>query len=114
MAALAFSAYGIHWFVLGWNRYQNNDPRPNAGMSVAYTILSVLGIWVFFAAGGWPVGLLFIGLTAVYVTDFMNSTGMPMGLRLHGVAHIATGIWLMYLTFGTVLNLAAGYHLPAG
>ena len=114
MAALAFSAYGIHWFVLGWNRYQNNDPRPNAGMSVAYTILSILGMVVFFGAGGWPVGVLFLGLTAVYVTDFMNATGMPMGLKLHGVAHLVTGVWLMYLTFGTVLNIASGYSLPAG
>lgn len=30
MAALAFSAYGIHWFALGYNRWQGSDPRPNA------------------------------------------------------------------------------------
>jgi len=42
MAALAFSAYGIHWFALGWNRFQGNDPRPNGGMSVAFTVLSAL------------------------------------------------------------------------
>lgn len=76
MAALAFSAYGIHWFALGWNRYQGNDARPNAGMAVAYTILSVLGAWVFFA--------------------------------------VVTGVWLMYLTFSTTLNIALGYSLPAG
>jgi hypothetical protein len=26
-AALAFSAYGIHWFAIGWNRYRQNDAR---------------------------------------------------------------------------------------
>lgn len=42
MAALAFSAYGIHWFALGWNRFQQSDPRPNGGMSIAFTIISVI------------------------------------------------------------------------
>src|SRR5215469_12484658 len=32
MAALAFSAYGIHWFAIGWNRYRGNDARNNAGL----------------------------------------------------------------------------------
>jgi len=114
MAALAFSAYGIHWFALGWNRYADADPRPNAGMSVAYTVLSVLGFVVFFNVGAWPVGLLFVGLTVVYVTDFMHSLKMPGGLALHGVAHLVTGAWLMYLTFGTVLDFCLGYNLPAG
>jgi len=56
MAALAFSAYGIHWFVLGWNRYRGNDDRPNAGMSVAFMVLSALGAFVFYHGGAWPVG----------------------------------------------------------
>jgi hypothetical protein len=30
MAAVAFSAYGIHWFALGWNRYRGNDPGPTS------------------------------------------------------------------------------------
>lgn len=81
MAALAFSAYGIHWFALGWNRFQGNDPRPNAGMSVAFTVISLLGAFVFFHAGVWAVGVLFIGLTLVYVTDFFVAVGrgLPSG-----------------------------------
>jgi hypothetical protein len=114
MAALAFSAYGIHWFALGWNRYRGNDPRPNAGMSVAFTIISILGMVVFFGAGGWPVGVLFLGLTCVYVSDFFASIGMAVGEKLLGLSHIVTGIWLMYLTFSTTLNIASGYHLPGG
>ncbi len=65
MAALAFTAYGIHWFALGWNRYRGNDPRPNAGMSVAFMVISAMGATVFFKASDWPVGLLFVGLVAV-------------------------------------------------
>jgi hypothetical protein len=112
MAALAFSAFGIHWFALGWNRYQGNDPRPNAGMSVAFVVLSVLGMFVFFGAGDWPVGLLFAGLTWVYVSDFFASLGKAPAERSLGLAHVVTGLWLMYLTFAVTLNFAAGYSLP--
>jgi hypothetical protein len=45
MAAFAFTAYGIHWFALGWNRYQRNDPRTNAGMCVAFMVISASGRW---------------------------------------------------------------------
>ena len=114
MAALAFSAYGIHWFALGWNRYQGNDPRPNAGMSVAFTVSSVLGAFVFYDAGVWPVGLLFIGLTVIYVVDFFVSIGMTAAERLLGLAHVLTGLWLMYLMVGTTLDIASGFTLPAG
>ena len=114
MAALAFSAYGIHWFALGWNRYQGNDPRPNAGMSVAFTVISVLGAFVFFDAGVWPVGLLFIGLTAIYVIDFFVSIGRTAAERALGLAHVLTGLWLMYLMVGTTLDIASGFTLPAG
>ncbi|HEY9390184.1 MAG TPA: hypothetical protein VIR27_10520 [Mycobacteriales bacterium] len=112
MAALAFSAYGIHWFALGWNRLRGNDSRPNAGMSVAFTVLSVLGAIVFFKAGGWPVGLLFVGLALVYVADFFLSIGVRSAERLLGLVHVVLGIWLMYLTVAAGLNLASGYHLP--
>ncbi|HEX2174267.1 MAG TPA: hypothetical protein VHG70_00020 [Nocardioidaceae bacterium] len=121
MAALAFSAYGIHWFVLGWNRYAGNDPRPNLGMAVAFTILSVLGMVVFYGVGLWPVGLLFTGLTWVYVSDLFEAIGSTFekpgmkerGLRSLGLAHVVTGLWLMYLTFATTLNFTLGFSLPA-
>lgn len=113
MAAVAFSAYGIHWFALGWNRYVGADPRPNAGMAVGFATLSVAGVVVFFAAGAWPVGLVFAGLTAVYVSEFLVGMTVPAGVRLLGLSHLVTGLWLMYMTFATILNIASGYHLPA-
>jgi hypothetical protein len=110
MAALAFSAYGIHWFALGWNRYQGNDPRPNAGMSIAFTVISALGATVFFHAGDWPVGLLFLGLVAVYFSDFFVALGARIFERLLGLVHVLTGLWLMYLTFAVTVNFGAGFH----
>jgi len=35
-----------------------------------------------------------------------------LGARALGFLHLATGLWLMYLTWATALNLAAGFHLP--
>lgn len=113
MAAVAFSAYGIHWFALGMNRFQGNDARPNAGMSVAFTVLSVTGAYVFFDAAVWPVGLLFIGLAWVYVSDFFHAVGVELAERSLGLAHVLTGLWLMYLTVATILNIASGTDLPA-
>ncbi|MGB9035712.1 MAG: hypothetical protein WCC45_14460 [Paeniglutamicibacter sp.] len=92
MAALAFSAYGIHWFALGYNRWQGVDPRTNAG--------------------DWPVGLLFVGLTLIYISDFFHSIGQAWGERSLGLWHLVTGLWLMYLTFATSLNFSLGMTLP--
>jgi hypothetical protein len=126
MAALAFSAYGIHWFALGYNRWQGADPRPNGFMSIPFIIISVLGLWVFFDVGAWPVGILFSGLTAVYVCELFASfsvgvrTGpdgeqsINIGERALGLVHILVGLWLMYLTFSTVLDTASGFTLPHG
>jgi hypothetical protein len=117
MAALAFTAYGVHWFALGWNRMWRADPRPNVGMSVAFLLISILGIVVFFSGGDDPVGGLFIGLTGVYVGEFLANLGSDVklsrpGERLLGFFHLGTGLWLMYLTWATVLNIARGYKLP--
>jgi hypothetical protein len=133
MAALAFTAYGVHWFALGWVRLGRTDPRPQVGMSIAFLIISILGIIVFFHAGDHPVGGLFIGLTGVYVGEFLaNPAGdapklSAPGQRLLGIFHIGTGSWLMYLTFavgprrpsradGRLSSVSAGTGpgLPAG
>jgi hypothetical protein len=124
MAALAFSVYGIHWFAMGWIRQHSTDPRPNAYMSIPFIIVSVLGLTVFFHAGDWPLGLLFTGLTGVYVAEFFASfkigvkagpdgqESVNFGEKGLGFFHILVGLWLMYLTFGTVLNIASGFDLP--
>ena len=117
MAALAFTAYGVHWFALGWNRIRQVDVRVNVGMAFAFTLLSILGIIVFFGAGDDPVGGVFIGLTGVYVTDFFASLKPDLGRpgelaeRAVGFFRIGTGLWLMYLTFAVVLDFVLNYKL---
>jgi hypothetical protein len=75
-------------------------------------VLSVLGAVVFFGAHDNPVGVLFVGLSLVYICDFFASLGRPLWERLLGLAHTATGVWLMYLTVAAVLNMARGFNLP--
>ncbi|MGH3284069.1 MAG: hypothetical protein ACRDPD_05195 [Streptosporangiaceae bacterium] len=117
MAALAFTAYGVHWFAIGWNRLRQADPRANVGMTVAFTFISILGIIVFFKAGDEGVGILFCGLTAIYVSDFFASIkadiGRPgnLGEQALGTFHIATGFWLFYLMFADILNAILKFTL---
>ena len=112
MAALAFTAYGVHWWALGMGRVFGGDPRPNALMAIPFLILSVLGAAVFFGSDDNPVGALFVGLAVVYICEFFASMGQRLGERALGIAHIATGLWLMYLTVAVVLNLTRGTDLP--
>jgi hypothetical protein len=120
MAGLAFTAYGVHWFALGWNRIRQADPRVNLGMAVAFLILSILGVVVFFKAGNQAVGGLFIGLSGVYIADIFASLGASAprlsapGIKALGFFHTGTGIYLMYLVFATVLDVVFKYSLPAG
>jgi hypothetical protein len=101
------------------------DPRPNEFMTIAFTILSVLGMVVFFQAGDWPVGVIFVGLTCVYVSEFFAGlfarhpeaearlrTVKVLGERVLGFFRLATGAWLMYMTFAVTLNASSGFHLP--
>jgi hypothetical protein len=107
------------------------DPRPNGFMAVSFIFLSALGVVVFFNDGDWPVGLLFIGLTAVYVSELFASLGVhevagtageepqrtPTRLgeqaeQALGFCHIVTGLWLIYLVWAATLNAAAGSDLP--
>jgi hypothetical protein len=118
MAALAFTAYGVHWFALGWNRIRRADPRVNVGMSVAFLLLSVLGIIVFFGVHDNPVAGVFIGLAGVYATEFFASMAPDqprigrLAERGTGFFRIGTGLWLMYLTFAVALNFILNYGLP--
>jgi hypothetical protein len=125
MAALAFTAYGVHWFSLGLARTLGGDPRPNEFMAIAFTMISVLGMIVFFKAGDWPVGLLFVGLTCVYLSEIAAGVfsrhpkpdPQPrsvnvFGERALGLCRLVTGAWLMYLTFAAALNTSIGTQLP--
>ncbi|MGH7640372.1 MAG: hypothetical protein ACREOL_05630 [Candidatus Dormibacteria bacterium] len=110
-AALAFSAYGIHWFAIGYNRLKGADARPSSFMAIAFLLISILGMIVFFNAGDVPVGLLFVGLTCIYASDVFASQKIDLGERALGFFHLWTGLWLMYLMFAATLNFSNGFHL---
>jgi hypothetical protein len=115
MAALAFTAYGVHWFAIGLGRSFGGDPRPNALMAIPFMVISALGAIVFFGADDNPVAALFCGLFVVYVCEFFASLGRPIsaaGERALGFVHIVVGVWLMYLTVAATLNFARGFNLP--
>ncbi|MDA8316694.1 MAG: hypothetical protein M0010_16225 [Actinomycetota bacterium] len=119
MAGLAFTAYGVHWFVIGWNRLHGADGRASLGMTVGFLLISILGIIVFFGAHDDPVGGLFIGLTGVYVSDVFATVKADLPERLEtpplrslGFFHLGTGLWLIYLMFAVALNFVLAYNLP--
>jgi hypothetical protein len=123
MAALAFTAYGVHWFSLGLERALGSDARPNEFMAIAFIVISVLGMVVFFKAGDWPVALVFVGLTCVYVSELIaglfrrGADSQPwilnaLGERALGSSRLITAAWLMYMTFSATLNTTSGTHLP--
>jgi hypothetical protein len=111
MAALAFTAFGVHWFAVAYRRYTGASPKPEGWMAIPFALLGLLGTIVFFAAGDAPAGILFIGLTLVYLTEIPTAFGaFPSGRRLIGFWQLLTGIWLMYLTYGVTMNVALGKH----
>jgi hypothetical protein len=110
MAGLAFTAYGVHWFAIGYRRLSGADASPEAWMSLAYILIGILGASIFFSAGDVPVGLLFVGLIAVYVTDALWKFNVTPTPKLYGFCHCITGVWLMYLTYAAAFNLALGAH----
>jgi hypothetical protein len=117
MAALAFTAYGVHWFAMGWIRLRRADARANIGMTIAFLLISILGVIVFFKSGDDPVGGLFIGLACVYVAEFFATLSPDVPVfrpaeKALGFFHLGTGLWLMYLVFAVALNFILKYTLP--
>lgn len=112
MAALAFTAFGIHWFAMGHRRFIGASSAPDAWMAIAFLILSILGVVVFIGASDIPVAIVFIGLSLIYLTESPTRFGfLPGGARLVGVWQVLTGLWLMYLTWAVTLMLTLGTHL---
>lgn len=94
MAALAFTAYSVHWFAIGMGRAFSSDARPNAYMCIAFFCISLLGAITCFHASDNPVGGLFIGLMWVYVSECFASLRVPIAARVLGFFHLGTGYGL--------------------
>jgi hypothetical protein len=112
MAALAFTVYGIHWFSMGWRRYVGADPTPDGFMAIAFLWVSILGAFVFFAAGDIPVAIVFVLLSLIYGVEIPARLRNPKYSRLVAAFQVINGVWLMYLTFAFTTDFALGYHLP--
>jgi hypothetical protein len=99
----------VHWFALGGIRRRRADARANIGMTVAFLLISILGI---------IVGGVFIGLTCVYAAEFFATLGPDFprvsrpAERALGFFHLGTGLWLMYLVFAVALDFTVSYTLP--
>lgn len=111
MAAVAFTAYGVHWFAIGWRRYIGAPDGAEGWMAIAYALISLLGTLIFIGAGDVPVGILFIILLLIYLSEIPTRlAGWAPGARLVGFWQFLGAIWLMYLTYGVVFNTALGGH----
>ncbi|WP_338598302.1 hypothetical protein V6M85_07035 [Sulfolobus tengchongensis] len=113
MAAVAFTAYGVHWFAMGLNKHYGGDTRVDGYMAIAFLWLSIIGAFVFYKVGDIPVGILFTLLTLVYISDIPASLlASRTWTRIKGGFHLITAVWLMYLTFAAISNFALGMTLP--
>jgi hypothetical protein len=110
MAGLAFTAYGVHWFVIGSRRFLQADARPEAWMAIAFFLISLLGLLIFSGAGDVPVALIFLGLVFVYIAEILKNFNLVPNPKLLGAAHGITGLWLMYCCFAATFNMALGAH----
>jgi hypothetical protein len=111
MVALAFTAYGVHWFALGWRRIVGSSPSPDGWMAMPFAIISGLGCVIFAALRDWPIFILFGLLFLIYVTLIPAAfSESPRALKAHGMAMFANGVWLMWLTWAATLNVVLGWH----
>lgn len=109
MAAVAFSLYGIHWFVIGLRRYTHSDPGPEAWMAIPLFGLSAMGTISFWGNGDIPAAILFIGLMLIYLAEFgARWTNSETAEKAGGVFQLLTGVWLFYLAWGVTMNMANG------
>lgn len=109
MAGVAFTSYGIHWFAMAHRKYKGLSETPDGWMAIPFAFISILGMLVFFNAGDIPVALLFIGLTLIYLFEIPAKFSESAKLaRAVGFWQFLTGIWLMYLVYAAVFNMALG------
>jgi hypothetical protein len=109
MAGLAFTAYGVHWFAMAHRRYIDSTAQLDGWMAIAFLFLIVLGVDAFRRAGDIPVMIIFVGLTLIYAIEVPTRLlSWKSGTRLIGLFQVITGVWLMYCTYATTVNLALG------
>ncbi|WP_430626362.1 hypothetical protein [Sulfobacillus thermotolerans] len=131
--AIGFFGLGTNYFVWGGQALFNHPPNgpeidkavaiwgiwmggfmqfsAEGWMAIAYAALSLLGTLIFLDAGDVPVGILFIILLLIYLSEIPTRlAGWNPGARLVGLWQFLGAIWLMYLTYGVVFNTSLGGH----
>jgi hypothetical protein len=107
MAGLAFTAFGVHWFAIGYRRYRDASAEPEAWMTIPFAWLSLIGVIAFLLGGDVPVAIVFMLLLLIYVCEMVGRFGhSPRFLKLQGVLQLINGVWLMYLTLAFALAFA--------
>jgi hypothetical protein len=102
---IAFLSYAAHWLGMGWTRFALADERIEGWMGIPFCTISVLGVWVMFAAGDAATAIAFILLSLVYAADaahgFRPSVTME---RVQGFVQVCTACWLLYLVWAITLS----------
>jgi hypothetical protein len=110
MPALAFSAYGVHWFALGWDRLKQADhrvtwarrwPSPHLGPR-DNRLRKGRGLPSHGPVHGSD---LHLSLRHPGQPGRERAGPVPAWHQADGVLHLGVGIWLMYLMFAPVLDL---------
>jgi hypothetical protein len=110
MAGLAFTAFGVHWFAMAHRRFIGSSSAPDAWIALAFLLLSLLGVDIFYRAGDMAVMLIFTGITLIYVAEVATHfLGWAAGRRLVGLLQLLTAVWLMYCTYTTAITIALGH-----
>jgi hypothetical protein len=101
---------GIDWFVMAYRRFLGASSESDAWMAIPFLLHSILGAIVFAATGSMPVAILYVEVVLIYGTEIPTGFGVFRCQRLVGLVRVLTGTCLMYLTHGTVFNIALGRH----
>src|SRR5579884_704649 len=106
-AALAFTAYGVHWFSMGMRRYIQGDVMPDGWMAIPFFVISCLGIYIFAWWKDWPVEIVFVLLALIYLSETLVRFGIPipLGARMVALWQLLNGVWLMYMTWAVTIDL---------
>lgn len=108
MAALAFTAYGIHWFAMAHRRYVGASSQPDGWMAIPFFLISLLGAITFARAGAYPVMWLFIGLSLIYLTE------APTRLWCHSRRTPGGVVAIPHRALAYVSHLGDGHECGAG
>ncbi len=107
--AVAFGAFAVQWFAAAHRRGIGYSSEADGWLAISFACLSVLGVMMCTMVRGIPLAIVFVCLTLAYLTEIPTRFGVfPRGSRVVGLWQVITGTWLMYMSYGVVINLMVG------